>query len=86
MVIEIPDEVFKLPVDKNKLAIDLAAELYRQEQVSLGRAAEIAGISKTQMQDEVAHRGIEIHYTVEMYEQDMEAVKWIQQQRHGSSK
>jgi predicted HTH domain antitoxin len=85
MVIEIPDEVFKLPIDRNKLVIDLAAELYRQEKVSLGRAAEIAGIPKMQMQDEVAHRGIEIHYTMEMYEQDMEAVEWVQKQRHGNS-
>ncbi len=37
---------------------DLAAQLYEREQISLGRAAEIAGLSYPDMMDELARRGI----------------------------
>lgn len=38
--------------------LDLAATLYDQEQISLGRAAEIAGLAYTDILDELGRRGI----------------------------
>jgi len=38
--------------------LDLAAQLYDSEQVSLGRAAEIAGLGYAEMMDELGRRGI----------------------------
>lgn len=38
--------------------LDLAATLYDREQISLGRAAEIAGLAYADMMDELARRGI----------------------------
>lgn len=38
--------------------LDLAATLYDQEQISLGRAAEIAGLAYADMMDELGRRGI----------------------------
>lgn len=38
--------------------LDLAAALYDCEQISLGRAAEIAGLAYAEMMDELGRRGI----------------------------
>lgn len=38
--------------------LDLAAQLYDSEQISLGRAAEIAGLAYADMMDEMGRRGI----------------------------
>lgn len=38
--------------------LDLAATLYDREQISLGRAAEIAGLAYGDMMDELGRRGI----------------------------
>lgn len=38
--------------------LDLAAQLYDSEQISLGRAAEIAGLAYSDMMDELGRRGI----------------------------
>lgn len=38
--------------------LDLAAALYENEQISLGRAAEIAGLAYAEMMDELGRRGI----------------------------
>lgn len=38
--------------------LDLAAQLYDSEQISLGRAAEIAGLGYGEMMDELGRRGI----------------------------
>ena len=37
---------------------DVAAQLYDSEQISLGRAAEIAGLAYPDMADELARRGV----------------------------
>jgi predicted HTH domain antitoxin len=38
--------------------VELAASLYDSEQISLGRAAEIAGLAYADMMDELGRRGI----------------------------
>ncbi len=38
--------------------LDVAAQLYDLEQISLGRAAEIAGLAYADMMDELGRRGI----------------------------
>lgn len=38
--------------------LDLAATLYERERISLGRAAEIAGLAYADMMDELGRRGI----------------------------
>jgi len=42
-----------------ELKIELALSLYEQEEISLGKAAEIAGVSREQMKDILVSRGIE---------------------------
>ncbi len=43
------------------LRIELAAERYKREEVTLNRAAEIAGISSGEMKRALEDRGIELH-------------------------
>lgn len=38
--------------------LDVASQLYDREQISLGRAAEIAGLTYVDMMDELGRRGI----------------------------
>jgi predicted HTH domain antitoxin len=51
-----------VPLDKGAPApgalLELAATLYHNEQISLGRAAEIAGLAYVDMMDELGRRGI----------------------------
>ena len=48
-----------LAANKN-LRIDLAVDLYEQEKVSLGRAAEIASLDYETLKKELAERAVEI--------------------------
>jgi hypothetical protein len=40
--------------------VDLAATLFEQEQISLGRAARVAGLSYSDMINELGRRGIDV--------------------------
>jgi predicted HTH domain antitoxin len=42
-----------------ELKVEIALSLYKSEQVSLGRAAEIAGLSREELKEIMASRGIE---------------------------
>ena len=44
------------------LKLEIALSLYEREEISLGRAAEMAGISREQMKELLAARGIERKY------------------------
>jgi len=41
-----------------ELKVELALSLYEREEISLGKAAEIAGVSREQMKDILVSRGI----------------------------
>ena len=55
----------------------LAIELYRERKVSLGKAAEIAGVSKWEMMEILASKNIPIHYDVEDLEKDIKTLEEI---------
>ncbi len=44
------------------LKIEIALSLYQDEEISLGRAAEMAGISREQMKEILSARGVERKY------------------------
>jgi predicted HTH domain antitoxin len=61
----IPDErIGNLKLDEGDVMTDIAIGLYKREQVSLGRAAEIAGLSSPKFLDELGRRRISINYDV----------------------
>jgi len=53
----------------------IAIELYREGIVSLGKAAEIAGVSKIEMMDLLREKGIPLNYGVEELKDDLEVIK-----------
>ena len=76
MMIELPDkELGNLHLTPERARLEFAAGLYSGREVSLGRAAKIAGISYTAFMHAMGERGICINYTVEDAEQDVETVR-----------
>ena len=53
----------------------LAIELYRERKVSLGKAAEIAGVNKWEMMEILASKNIPIQYNVEDLENDTKTLE-----------
>ena len=52
-----------------ELKLEIALSLYQGEEISLGRVAEMAGISREQMKEVLAARGIERKYPQRSQEQ-----------------
>ncbi|WP_256957758.1 UPF0175 family protein [Thermococcus litoralis] len=55
--------------------IYLAIELYREGVISLGKAAEIAGVSKWEMMEILASKGVSIQYDEEDLREDVETLE-----------
>jgi predicted HTH domain antitoxin len=63
VTLTIPSEKLgDLHVTEKDALVDIAIGLYKREEVSLGRAAEVAGISSVQLLDELGRRHIPINY------------------------
>ena len=76
MMIEVPDaELANLGLTDAKARIELAAGLYAGGEVTLGRAARIAGVSTTVFMHELGKRGICLSYSVEDARLDVESVQ-----------
>ena len=54
------------------LLIDLACYLYEKKRLSTGQARTLAGLNQIEFQQELAARDINIHYTEEDLEKDLE--------------
>jgi predicted HTH domain antitoxin len=68
----IPDERFgNVKLNERDAVTDIAIGLYKREQVSLGRAAEIAGVSSPQFLNELGRRRIPINYDVDDLREDL---------------
>jgi len=55
----------------------LAIELYREGKISLGKAAEIAGVSKWEMMEILASKNIPIQYDVNDLEKDIKTLEEV---------
>ncbi len=75
--VKVPSEVVEL-VSPRKLEDELrllvALELYREGKVSLGKAAEIAGLSLREFLYELRIRRIPLNYDLEELEEDLKVV------------
>jgi predicted HTH domain antitoxin len=66
MTLTIPsDRIGNVKLSERDALIDVSIGLYKREQVSLGRAAEIAGISSPEFLHELGRRRIPINYDSE---------------------
>lgn len=62
----------KMPPEHAKLHFAIGA--FAGEEITLGQAAEIAGISQTKMMQELSRRRIPLHYDQEEFAQDLQTI------------
>ena len=75
MTLTIPFERFgNLRVTEQDALVDIAIGLYKREEISLGRAAEVAGISSVQLLGELGRRHIPINYGPDDLQADVAAL------------
>jgi predicted HTH domain antitoxin len=72
MTLTIPAErLGNVELDERDAVVDIAIGLYKRQTVSLGRAAEVAGLSSPQFLAELGRRRIPINYGVEELRDDL---------------
>jgi len=72
VTLTIPTErLGNVPLDERDAVVDIAIGLYKRQAVSLGRAAEIAGISSVDLIAELGRRHIPINYGIEELREDV---------------
>jgi predicted HTH domain antitoxin len=75
MTIEIPDAVVgRAQLSRQDILLSIAILLFAEEKVTLGQAAQIAGMPQFLFQKELANRKIPIHYGAEEYQRDLETI------------
>lgn len=67
----------RLNLTEEQLRFDLALGLFVNERVSLGKAAEVAGMGSIQFQEELGKRRISVHYGVEDFRQDLKTLEQL---------
>ena len=81
-MVEIPDDLeVILKIDKKDIPkavkLYLAIELYRERKISLGKASEIAGISKEEMMKVLSRKGIPISYDIDDLKEDIKRLECL---------
>lgn len=72
MALIITDEtLLKAQISATDLLIDLACFLYEKKRMSIGQARHLAGLDQISFQKELAAREINIHYTEEDLNSDL---------------
>ena len=76
MTVTIPSErLADIKLSERDALVDIAIGLYKREQVSLGRAAEISGLSSPEFLNELGRRRIPINYEAEDLRVDLDTLK-----------
>ena len=76
VTLEIPDGVsqaMRLPPPelKARLHLELAISLYAQQILGLGKAAELAGTSRLELNTILARRSVPMHYSPDEFAEDL---------------
>jgi lysyl-tRNA synthetase class 2 len=75
MTVTIPSErLGNVPLSERDAVVDIAIGLYKREEISLGRAAEVAGLSSVEFLTELGCRRIPINYGVDDLKADVAAL------------
>ena len=78
MTVTIPSErLANITLNERDAQVDIAIGLYKREQESLGRAAEISGLSSPEFLNELGRRRIPINYEAEDLQLDQDTLKGI---------
>lgn len=72
----LPDEILQAArMSEEELRRELALLLFQQEKLSLGKASQLAKMTKLEFQHLLASRRIPVHYDVADFEQDLQTLK-----------
>jgi len=72
MTITVPDELATaVGLTEASAKLELAGSLYRRQAISLGKAAELAGLSRLEFQRALQQHGVPLNYGVKELEADM---------------
>ena len=76
MTLTIPTErLGDVALNERDAVVDIAIGLYKRQLVSLGRAAEVAGLTSAQFLAELGRRRIPINYGVDELREDLTTLK-----------
>ncbi len=76
MLINIPDVITNLkPLSQDDVVLALAIQLYVDEEVSLGKAAEITGMSRIDFQKLMTDKNIPLRYNTTDLERELKTVQ-----------
>ena len=75
MTITIPDEALAgVDMKESEVRLELAASLFQQNRLTLAQAARLAGISRVQFQQVLAGRGINVHFMLDDWQDDLKTL------------
>jgi predicted HTH domain antitoxin len=72
MTITVPDDVLTgRNVPESELRLELAVALFQREKLTLAQGSRLAGVSRLQFQHALAARGMEVHFTLDDWQDDV---------------
>jgi predicted HTH domain antitoxin len=78
MTITIPDSVLESArMSEAELRQEIAIVLYQREKLTLAQASRLAEMDRLQFQYLLASRGLNVHYGVEDFEQDIATLRGL---------
>ena len=78
MELSLPDNIVAgLNLTQDEWKLELALGLYIGNRISLGKAAELAGISKPHFFDELGKRRLPVDYDIEDLDSDLATIAFI---------
>ena len=78
MLVTLPDDLLEsTKLTEAELKAELALALFQRERLTLGQAAELAGLPQLDFQRLLANRRIPIHYGIEEMQQDLRRVQGL---------
>ena len=76
MPLVVSDDVLRLAgMSESELLLELAVFLFQREKMTLAQASKLAGLSRMELQKELASRGIPIHYGIGEFHDDLETLR-----------
>ena len=76
MAITLPDELMRTTkLSEAEIKAELALALFQQERLTLGQAAQLAGVPQLDFQRLLASRRIPLHYGLDAMEEDVARAK-----------
>lgn len=80
MSVTISDDLMAAtPLSSRQMAVELALELYQREKLSLGKAAEMAGMERFDFQVLLGERGLYLTLDVDDLEEDLATLRSLGQ-------